>query len=523
MDLSKLSDADLLALKSGDLSKVSTEGLMTLKGAPAPSAAPKQPSVLQMLSNVPGSALNFASGLANAVLHPINTAGSLMDMGVGAVGSLVPDALKTQLDKLNSPDQQANADRANATAGAVGQFYKNRYGGMDNLKQTVVEDPVGAIADLSSVLGVGGVLAPGKVGQALNVASKYTNPLSVVAPTVRAAGKAGKYVLGLTTGVGPENIATAFQSGKNVDSAFLKNLSGDASMTDVLTQAKDGLRNMRETRSGMYKDSIAATAADSTILKFQPIDTALSEVVDSLKQANHWTIGKDQLGKIKELQKVVQEWRMDPSAHTAIGLDALKRRLDALYPESPAHAQAQRAITTVRNAVKDTIVKQSPQYADTMSAYEQAISTEKEIERALSLGSKAAQDTALRKLQSLSRNNVNTNYGNRLDLAKTLESQGGVSLLPSIAGQAMNSWTARGLAGQAENIGTGLLAAAHNPAFAAALPFQSPKAVGASLYGLGRAAGVGGRAAGKMGLNADRARLAGLLGYQLGQDKTRDW
>jgi hypothetical protein len=35
MDLSKLSDADLLALKSGDLSKVSTNGLMQLKGKPS--------------------------------------------------------------------------------------------------------------------------------------------------------------------------------------------------------------------------------------------------------------------------------------------------------------------------------------------------------------------------------------------------------------------------------------------------------------------------------------------------------
>lgn len=41
MDLSKLSNEDLLALKSGDLSKVSTAGLMALRGQSAP--APKEP------------------------------------------------------------------------------------------------------------------------------------------------------------------------------------------------------------------------------------------------------------------------------------------------------------------------------------------------------------------------------------------------------------------------------------------------------------------------------------------------
>lgn len=45
MDLSKLSNADLLALKSGDLSKVSDAGLMALKGQPSPQ---EQPSFGQM-------------------------------------------------------------------------------------------------------------------------------------------------------------------------------------------------------------------------------------------------------------------------------------------------------------------------------------------------------------------------------------------------------------------------------------------------------------------------------------------
>lgn len=521
MDLSKLSDADLLALKSGDLSKVSTEGLMALKGAPA-QPVQQDGALMQAAKNVPGSALNFAKGLANTVTHPIDSAMGVLDLGAGALRNLAPGPLRGAIDSID-PNQQAG-QRASDTASAAGQFYKGRYGGLENLKQTAIEDPVGMLADASTVLGVGGAMAPGRVGSALNAASKYTNPLSVIAPAAKLAAGGAKNVLGLTTGVGPENVAQAFNSGKNVDSAFIKNLSGDTSMSEVLTQAKDGLRQMRETRSGLYKQNIAGTAADATKLNFKPIDSALNNVVGSLKESGHWTIGKDQLGKVKELQKVVQEWRVDPNAQTAIGLDALKRRLDALYPDSPAHAQAQRAITTVRNAVKDTIVKQSPQYADTMKAYETALGTEKEIERALSLGNKASQDTALRKLQSLSRNNVNTNYGNRLDLAKTLEAEGGVSLLPSIAGQAMNSWTGRGLGGQLGMGGTiGAAAMMNNPVLASLLLPQSPKAVGASLYGLGRVSGVGERAAGKMGLNADRARLAGLLGYQLGQDKTRDW
>lgn len=526
MDLSKLSNEDLLALKSGDLSKVSNEGLLALKGetaAPVPDAKPEGNAIVQAIKNVPGSAANFLGGIASAITSPVQTGKGMLDLGAGALRNLTPEALRSMIDAMDSPQQQQAAQRASGIASAVGEMYKDRYGGLENIMKTAIEDPVGVAADVSTVLGIGGALAPGKAGQALSVASKYTNPLSVIAPTAKAIGKVGQYGLGLTTGVGPENISQAAKAGMRGDSAFIKNLSGEVSMTDVLGQAKDALRNMRETRTGAYQQNIAATAADTKRLNFAPIDKALGDVVDSLKYNGKWKVGKDQVGKVRELENVIREWRIDPSLHTPMGLDALKQRLDALYPDSPMQAQAQRAITAVRKEVKNTIVAQSPKYAETMKAYEDALNVEKEIERALSLGNKAAQDTALRKLQSLSRNNVNTNYGNRLDLAKTLETEGGVSLMPSLSGQAMNSWTARGLGGQMENLATLGAAAFHNPVIAASLPLQSPKAVGASLYGLGRVAGGTRGLLGLSGMTAQQARMAGLLGYQMNREQPTDW
>jgi len=70
--------------------------------------------------------------------------------------------------------------------------------------------------------------------------------------------------------------------------------------------------------------------------------------------------------------------------------------------------QVQRVVSAVRNTVKDTIVAQDKNYTKTMKAYEEALSLEREIERALSLGNRSAADTAIRKLQSLTRNNANT-------------------------------------------------------------------------------------------------------------------
>ena len=51
VDLSALSDADLLALKAGDLTKVSNEGLLALKGVPTKTLV--QPDVPLVASQMP--------------------------------------------------------------------------------------------------------------------------------------------------------------------------------------------------------------------------------------------------------------------------------------------------------------------------------------------------------------------------------------------------------------------------------------------------------------------------------------
>jgi hypothetical protein len=232
--------------------------------------------------------------------------------------------------------------------------------------------------------------------------------------------------------------------------------------------------------------------ANQTKLDFAPITGKLDEVVESLKvktpTGSQFKIGSDELRKIEELQGIVKTWQKDPALHTAEGLDALKQRLDALYPDSPMQKQVQRVVSAVRNTVKDTIVAQDKNYAKTMKAYEESLSLEREIERALSLNNRSAADTAIRKLQSLTRNNANTNYGYRLELAKALQEQGGQDLMPALAGQALSSYVPRGLAGQGAALGIGAGGAlTFNPMAAAMLPLTSPKLVGMGAYGVGRA------------------------------------
>lgn len=80
MDLTKLSDADLLALQSGDLSKVSDEGLAHLTGeAPA-----RKPSVLDAPNAL---TTGLTRGLVRLAGMPTDAVANVIDLGKAALGA----------------------------------------------------------------------------------------------------------------------------------------------------------------------------------------------------------------------------------------------------------------------------------------------------------------------------------------------------------------------------------------------------------------------------------------------------
>jgi hypothetical protein len=454
-------------------------------------------SPVKMALNAPRSLYqNTLGGLIEVATSPVQTASNLMDVAAGGLYNATPEVLRNFINKFETnPEARA---RAVNMANIVGKDYAKTYTTGEGFKQTMQEDPFRVLGDVS-LLATGGATAAGRVpaaASALSKVARVTDPMiaagTVASKALPAVGNVTANVLGLTTGVGGDTVKTAYESGVRGAEAFKQNIRGEVAKTDVLDEARQALQNMRQTKSANYQQGIGTTAADTARLDFAPIDEAFNRLKDTLYQGQRAKVGEVELKKIGEVEDVLNEWRADPNAHTAIGLDALKQRIDTIYPDSPMQKQAQRVITETRKKVYDTIVQQSPDYAKTMSDYERAISLEKEIERALSLGKNASADTALRKLTSLARNNVNANYGYRLDLAKALEQQGNADLLPAIAGQSMSSSMPRGLAPQiagAAAIPSAIqsFAAGVTPASLLAAPFFSPRLVGEAAYGVGAA------------------------------------
>lgn len=190
-------------------------GFQLESAAPPPAASSSVPGPrrsygamevpIEAVKNIPSSAKKFATGLYEAVTSPLQTIGGVLDVGAGAIQKVLPDNVVSFINQFESNPEagRRTVEAANAAGGAL----RDRYGSYEAIKRTMAEDPVGAVADLSTLL-TGGAsaarltsrVAPSSsnvanVATALERAAAATNPLSAVTVPVQQAVKFKEKIL----------------------------------------------------------------------------------------------------------------------------------------------------------------------------------------------------------------------------------------------------------------------------------------------------------------------------------------
>jgi hypothetical protein len=445
------------------------------------------------ITNIPESAVEFGKSTVQPFLHPLDTVGSMADLAAGVMQKL---GLVSGQEGIPGVD-------------AVGRFLADRYGGAEQIKKTLATDPVGMAADISLILTGGGSLAErgpgivGEVGRAASAAGRASDPLVGAGKVAKGAGYAASEGLGLLTGTSGETMREIGQSGFEGGAAaraYTEHARGLAPSRDIVDDGRRAVAQLRKERGDDYRAAMAAGVnTDRTILSWNDVDRAL---IDMDKVGNFrgmsgrgptQVINQSAKGVRDEIGAAIADWKNLRASEywTPLGFDALKRqvgdiadRLGATEYGSPAHKVAMEAY----QAIKETIVKQAPTYARIMQGYEEASDLIREMERTLSLSPTATIDTSMRKLQSVLRNNVNTNYGRRAELVQFLQRAGAPHLLKKIAGQSTSGWFPHGIGraiGSAEAFGA--LASGH-PAALAVLPASSPRLMGEAAHYAGRGA-----------------------------------
>jgi hypothetical protein len=300
---------------------------------------------------------------------------------------------------------------------------------------------------------------------------------------------------GITTGAGDLALSEAYKAGKAGNQIFTGNMRGEVPMENVLNQAKNSLGNMQKAMQDEYRSGMMDISKDKSVLNFDNIDQAIKRAKDVVGYKNQ-VINKTGFANLEKAKKDINSWKaLDPSEfRTPEAMDKLKQKIGGILEDIPFEQKtARKVIGNIYTSIKDEISAQAPTYSKVMKDYHEGSDLINEIEKSLNLGKKSTTAQGLGKLQSIMRNNANTNWGYRKELTDKLIKEGGGDLMPALGGQALSSWTPRGLVGQGLDVGAGYHLASDITKWPMALltgGITSPRIMGNVAYGAGKVAGA---------------------------------
>lgn len=354
-----------------------------LSGKPTASEGiPGERSVGGFLGNVVKSGGKMLGGIYEAVTHPLDTATAIADIGAGALQKALPESVVNFINKFDTNPEAAQ--RAVKVAEAVGGEYKNRYGSIDAIKNTLYTDPVGAAADLSMLLSGGGsvLTKAGEVGKAAQVARAG-----------EVASKAG-------AAINPMRAIPLETAGKVVGKAtgFVSNAL--APKTAAVIEATEGrapeivnaLRTYESATPG-YAPTAAEAVADLNLTKLPALQRevtpfAASEYYQRAQQQNAALVNPLQVAESIPTAKALRSKETAPmyEAATAAGktadVESVARFLDKTLADNPGNPALQSELNAVRSSLfervdgKDVLRTDAQQIASTLDGVKAALAKE---------------------------------------------------------------------------------------------------------------------------------------------------
>jgi hypothetical protein len=474
------------------------------------------------LSNAGSS---FKQNFVDPFLHPIDTLSGIAGLGADAFrkagGFVAPEGTFGETPTLD----------------ALLNHYKETYGsGGEGFRRALAEDPFGPVGDLLTLVsgGAGGVAKiagtgskAGRVGKIANIVKKAANidPMywgpKLAVNAVSGLGKTGREALGLTTGVGADNIDEAYRSGLHGgqrEATFQRNLNKDT--PDNLTaEARRGVRNMRSKASADYQTDYDALVKDSRVqTDWQPVRTSTAKWVDSLTNRGNWAGGAEAERIANKVLDDLQRFDV-PGSRDVEGMSFLRKAVKSneITPgpnTSGSVLQANRLIGGILDAIDTEMEAKVPGFGKMNADYGASKENVKNIEQAFSLGKKSSEETSGKKIATSGRDAVDTNYGQRGRYAKELEDAGAVNLRPAVAGQTMSPRMPRGMGAR----WTGGLGAAAAGGAGFVSPWAALAIPAAPLFSprfVGRAAQYTGKASKQIPQPVkDAVKAAGKAGYK---------
>ena len=215
----------------------------------------------RIVSNIPKSAGKLLKDTVAPLLHPVDTAEGLANLAEGTLQKypqIMPEGVRQVVGKI-SEGREDKTQYPEAVTDAI----SDRYGNLENTKATLIDDPVGAVADLATVLTAGGATAGkniGKAGAAIDPINATINASKAGVKALTPKNKpndlyqsAAKFTTTLDEGKRKKITQTALDNKIRLDPKGLDKLNEqinnlDTQLNDIIdTATKNGTTVTKET------------------------------------------------------------------------------------------------------------------------------------------------------------------------------------------------------------------------------------------------------------------------------------
>ena len=471
----------------------------------------------EIVYNLPSSTTKLVSDIIEPILSPIETLKSFKDIGEG---------LLSKLGIVDSKDKEELVD-------AMGDYLSGRYGSTDAFMNSLRTDPAGVTSDIAGIVTGGASIAakaPGKVGQIakqVEEASSYVDPVNVVGrageKVLDATGMVAKNALGVSTGVGPDNIQGVFDAareGGDASATSAQFLRGGGNAFDIVEDFDDGVELFKKQAQSQYLHGKSGLGLNELQADYAPIDDFvrkdLGKIVypEGLKGETPFkTALGDFTNLYKSLKTQVNNYMMNPNNQSVASMDGLKKSMDIMISQLPENVPStvSAIFYKARRKVRDEIERLAPEYGEVMKPYEEAQELLNEFRTEFRADREQSANQVLRKLQQSLRNNVNTNFGEKLNLLKQIDDMDeATNIVASISGRAMSDYMPAGIARYAGPTAGATFGLTGNiPEMAAVLTGSSPRVVGEVTRGAGQFRGL-------LDANKDIISRAGIMSRYTG-------
>lgn len=226
------------------------------------------------LKNFVPSAEKAASGIYEAVRHPLDTLSTLKQLGVGIDSKIAGEAGQQQDPAKKAQDE--------ALVNSLMQSYANKYGSIDDIKNYMAHDPASLAFDIATIgpgAELAGLRAGSLIGKAGDVAANLGadtigSGLNAVGDTVGGVGRAAGAVGRAANPLNPGGILTG---------ALNKVAPATFAATDSVGSILPDISDRAEALTGVGADTLQAAGPDatqaftSTIADKGPSDAAIQE------------------------------------------------------------------------------------------------------------------------------------------------------------------------------------------------------------------------------------------------------